>query len=65
MRKGKLIKSEYISRKRGELVKVTRMWKINRAFQHTLTFILKQPRLSTVISRRCIGIVTIFTSQLI
>ena len=63
--KGKLTKTEYISRKTGKLVKVTRMWKINRAFQHTLTFIAKRPRLSTYISRGCIGIVTIFSSQLI
>ena len=62
---GKLVKTEYISRKTGELVNVSTLWKINRAFQFTLTFISKQPKISSFVAKGCIGIMTIFSSQLI
>ena len=58
--KGKHIKTEFFSKKTGELVKITRIWKYKRFFQFVFTPIIK----SKFFNRACIGIVTIFYSLL-
>jgi len=62
--KGKHIKTEFFSKKTGELVKITKIWGFKRGLQMALTPIIFNKDHQKLISTGIVGIVTIFYSLL-